>query len=156
MILLTIEEKAAKLGYSITEPPEETLGNFVAVRRSGNRLYTAGFGAIIDGKPLYQGRVGREVSLEEAAEAARITAALLLRALRAEIGDLSKIKLVKVLGFVNSSEDFFDQPLVINGASDFFVEVLGENGKHARSSVGVYALPMNIPVEIELIAEIIE
>lgn len=150
-----IEEKIRELGYDFPESPPKPMANYVTVRRSGNFIFTSGTGAIKDGKPLYQGRVGAEVTIEQAYEASRLTAVNLLSMIKGEVGDLSRIRIIKLLGFVNSSPDFFDQPKVIDGASALLIEVLGEKGKHARSAIGTSVLPFNIPVEIEMIAEII-
>ncbi|WP_408006990.1 RidA family protein [Pseudalkalibacillus sp. A8] len=152
---MLIEDKLKDLGYEFPDSPPP-LANYVTVRRSGNRIYTSGSGPIVDGIPSIQGRVGSEVTLEEAYEAASLTAVNLLSMLKSEVSDLSRIRVIKLLGFVNSSPDFFRQAEVINGASDLFVEVLGENGKHARSAIGTSMLPFNIPVEIEMIAEVID
>ncbi|TLS36512.1 RidA family protein [Pseudalkalibacillus caeni] len=152
---MLIEDKLKDLGYEFPDSPAP-LANYVTVRKSGKRIYTSGSGPIVNGIPSIQGRVGSEVTLEQAYEAARLTAVNLLSMVKSEIGDLSRIRVVKLLGFVNSSPDFFRQAEVINGASDLFVEVLGENGKHARSAIGTSVLPFNIPVEIEMVAEVID
>jgi enamine deaminase RidA (YjgF/YER057c/UK114 family) len=108
-----------------------------------------------DGKPTITGKVGAEVSEEQGNKAARATTLVLLAVLRAELGSLDRVaRIVKVVGFVNSAPGFTRQPWVMNGASDLLVEVFGDAGRHARSSVGVSELPLNIPVEIELIVEI--
>jgi enamine deaminase RidA (YjgF/YER057c/UK114 family) len=151
---MLVEEKLEQLGYKFPESPEP-LANYVTVRRVGQLLYTSGAGPIVDGKPVIQGRVGEEVTLEEAYHAAQLTAVNLLSMIKSEVEDLQSIRVVKVLGFVNSSLDFHRQAEVINGASDLLVEVLGENGKHARSAIGTSVLPFNIPVEIEMIVEIL-
>ncbi|KON90440.1 hypothetical protein AF332_26360 [Sporosarcina globispora] len=138
--------------------PEESpqpMANYVTVRRSGQLLYLSGAGPFVNGKPAYTGRVGKDVTLEEAYNAAKISALNLLSMIKGEVGSLDNIRIVKLLGFVSSEDDFYQQPEVINGASDFLVEVLGENGKHSRSALGTSVLPFNIPVEIEMIAEII-
>ncbi|KAB2332314.1 RidA family protein [Cytobacillus depressus] len=153
---MVIEEKMIELGLTWPKEIPQPMANYVSVRRSGNLLYLSGAGPFVEGKAIYVGRVGREISLEEAYEAARISAVNLLSVIRAEVGSLDRIKIVKLLGFVNSSEDFYNQPKVINGASDLLVELLGDNGKHARSAIGTSVLPFNIPVEIEIIAEILE
>lgn len=153
---MLIEEKVKELGLSWPLQSPQPMANYVTVRRSENLLYLSGAGPFVEGKALYVGKVGKEISLEEAYEAARISAVNLLSVIHSEVGSLEQIRIVKLLGFVNSTEDFFKQPEVINGASDVLVELLGENGKHARSAIGTSVLPFNIPVEIELIAEIIE
>lgn len=150
----SIEEKVSKLGLEWPEQSPEALANYQPVRRSGNLLFTAGSGSMKDGKPIHIGKVGKDITLEEAYEAARITVVNLLSMVYAEVGSLENIKVIKLLGFVNCTDDFFEQPLVIDGASDVLVELLGEDGKHARSAVGVHVLPFNIPVEIEMIVEI--
>ena len=123
--------------------------------RSGNLVFLAGqIARGADGKFL-AGKVGRDLTEAQAAEAARTCALQLLAALRAEIGDLAKVKrIVRVGGFVNCTDDFTAQPKVVNGASDLLVAVFGEAGRHARASVGVNSLPAGAPVEIELVAEV--
>ena len=131
------------------------MGNYVTVRRSGNMLYLSGNGPMREGKVVMSGKLGADLTVEQGYEAARITAINILGVLKSELGDLDKInQFVKVLGFVQSTDDFFDQPKVINGASDLFVEVLGEKGRHARSAIGTSVLPFNLPVEIEVIVEV--
>ncbi|MDQ0219775.1 RidA family protein [Peribacillus cavernae] len=151
-----IEKKLQELGYDLPTAPQP-LANYVTVNRTGNLLFTSGQGCFRNGKPVYQGKLGQDISVEQGYDAARITAINLLSVVKAELGDLSKIKkVVKLLGFVSSTSDFYDHPQVINGASDFLVEVLGEKGKHARSAIGTNVLPMNLPVEIEMVIEIEE
>lgn len=152
---MLIENKIEQLGYNFPESPEP-LANYVTVRKHGQLLYTSGSGPIVNGKPVIQGRVGADVTLEEAYEAARLTAVNLLSMIKNEVDDLQHIRVIKLLGFVNSSLDFYRQAEVINGASDLLVEVLGENGKHARSAIGTSVLPFNLPVEIEMIVEVID
>lgn len=151
---MLIKERIKALGIDWPEQSSEAMANYKTVRRIGNLLYTSGAGSFKNGKPLHVGKVGTEITLEEAREAAKITAINLLSMIQEEVGSLEKVRIIKLLGFVNSTEDFFDQPKVIDGASDLLVEVLGEKGKHARSAIGTSALPFNIPVEIEMIAEI--
>ena len=128
---------------------------YVPCVRIWDLIFTAGSGPLRHGKPAYQGKVGREVSLQQGHEAARITAINLLSTLKSAVGDLDKIeRIVKVNGFVASAPGFNQQPEVINGASELLEEVLGEKGKHARSAIGVNELPMNIPVEIEMIVQV--
>ncbi|MFD0051489.1 RidA family protein [Actinomycetes bacterium NPDC127524] len=151
-----IESKIKELGYELPPAPSP-LANYVTINRSGNLLFTSGSGCFIDGKPLYQGRLGEDISIEEGYDAARITALNLLSIVKEEIGDLNKVKkVVKLLGFVSSTNDFYNHPQVINGASDLLVEVFGEKGKHARSAIGTGVLPLNLPVEIEMVLEIEE
>ncbi|MET8984055.1 RidA family protein [Nonomuraea wenchangensis] len=152
--MMTPEEKLTELGLTLPEVVKPVAAYVPAVR-TGNLVYTSGQVPIVDGKPAGTGKLGAEVSLEQGYEMARICALNALAALKAEVGDLSKIvRVVKVVVFVASEPSFTDQPKVGNGASDLLGEVLGEAGKHARSAVGVAALPLNVPVEVELIAEV--
>ena len=151
---MLIKERIEALGIDWPEQSPEAMANYKTVRRSGNLLYTSGAGSFKDGKPLHIGKVGKEITLEEAREAARITVINLLSMIEEEVGSLEKVRIVKLLGLVSSTEDFFDHPKVIDGASDLLVDVLGEKGNHARSAIGTSTLPFNIPVEIEMIAEI--
>lgn len=153
---MLIDEKIKDLGISWPKQSPQPMANYVTVRRCGNLLYLSGAGPFVDGKPSYVGRVGIEITIEEAYDAARLSAVNLLSMIQSEVGSLENIRIIKLLGFVSSSNDFYNQPEVINGASDFLVTVLGENGKHARSAIGTSVLPFNIPVEIEMIAEIIQ
>jgi len=123
---------------------------------AGDLLFLAGHGPTgPDGKLAYQGKVGKEVSPEDAYKAARLTGLNLLATMKKELGSLDRVvKLVKVLGMVYAIDDYGKQPLAINGASDLFVEVFGEEiGKHARSAVGMGGLPNNMPIEIEMIVQ---
>lgn len=151
-----IEQKLYELGIELPSP-YEPVANYVNARRTGNLLYLSGAGPIADGEILYKGKVGQELDKEEGYCAARISALNMLSVLKNELGDLDKIKkFIKLQGFVASSSDFYDQPYVINGASDVFVEVFGEAGKHSRAALGTNVLPFNTPVEILLVVEIKE
>jgi enamine deaminase RidA (YjgF/YER057c/UK114 family) len=131
------------------------LANYVHIVRSGNLLFLAGKGPAKPDGTYITGKVGKDISLEQGREAARLTAINQLAVLKAELGSLNKVKrIVKVLGMVNSEADFKDHPKVINGFSDLMVEVFGEKGRHARSAVGMCSLPNNMAVEIELIVEV--
>jgi len=131
------------------------VANYVPAVRTGNLVFLSGHGPFNEDGSLITGKVGSELTSEQGYEAARRVAIGLLGSLKAEIGDLESVKrVVKLLGLVNCTSDFTDQPKVINGASDLFVEVFGARGRHARSAVGTNALPMNIAVEIEMIVEI--
>jgi enamine deaminase RidA (YjgF/YER057c/UK114 family) len=141
----------------ITLPPPTTpLANYVGAVRSGDLLYLSGQGPMREGKPLATGKVGRDLTVEQGYRAAREVGLGLLATTRATLGSLDRVKrVIKVLGMVNSADDFGDQPKVVNGFSDLMVEVFGEAiGKHARSAVGMAGLPMGIPVEIEMILEV--
>jgi enamine deaminase RidA (YjgF/YER057c/UK114 family) len=132
------------------------MANYVGAVRVGNLLFLSGHGPVRDGKPTATGKVGKDLTTEQGAQVAREVGLALLATTRAHLGSLDKVKkVVKVLGMVNSAEGFGDQPKVINGFSDLMVEVFGEAiGKHARSAVGMAALPVGIPVEIEMILEV--
>ncbi|MBP6508649.1 MAG: RidA family protein [Opitutaceae bacterium] len=150
----TPEEKLATLGLTLPAVPA-AIANYVPAVRSGNLVFLAGqIAKDADGK-FVTGKVGRDFTEAQGAVVARTCAVQLLAALKAEIGDLSKVKrIVRVGGFVNCTDDFTAQSKVINGASDLFVAVFGDQGRHARAAVGVAALPAGAPVEIELLAEV--
>ena len=131
------------------------MANYVNAVRTGNLLFLAGKGPGLPGKKLPTGKVGRDFTVEQAYVHARETGLSLIAVMKAELGDLDRVKrIVKVLGMVNAVPDFGEQPEVINGCSDLFVEVFGDRGRHARSAVGMGSLPRGIPVEIEVIVEI--
>jgi enamine deaminase RidA (YjgF/YER057c/UK114 family) len=148
------EQKLKQLGIVLKKPPVP-VANYVPAVQVGKLVFLSGQGPIQDNGELMKGKVGDNISLEQAQQAARLTGIRLLEALKGQIGDLNKVKrIVKVLGMVNATPYFDQQPKVMNGFSDFMVEVFGANGKHARSAVGVGSLPSNIPVEIEMIVEL--
>jgi enamine deaminase RidA (YjgF/YER057c/UK114 family) len=150
----TPEERIRELGLELPEVAAPA-GSYVPTARTGSLIYTSGQVPFVKGELHVLGKVGAEVDPEQAAEQARICALNCVAALKAEVGELSRIaRIVKVVGFVASAPDFFGQPKVINGASDLLREIFGEAGAHARSAVGVAALPANVPVEVELIAEV--
>lgn len=135
--------------------PGKPVANYVNVVRVDNLLFLAGKGPTKPDGSNITGKVGKDLTIEQGVEAARLTAINHLAVLKAELGSLNKVKrIVKVLGMVNCTEDFKDQPKVINGYSDLMVEIFGDKGKHARSAVGMYALPSNIAVEVEVIVEV--
>jgi enamine deaminase RidA (YjgF/YER057c/UK114 family) len=151
---IDVEKKLKELGIELITPTKP-MANYVKAVRTGNLIFLAGHGPTKADGTLITGKVGKELNTEQGAEAARLTAISLLSTLKAELGDLNKVKrIVKVLGMVNCTENFTDQPKVINGFSDLMVQVFGEKGKHARSAVGMYALPSNMAVEIEMIVEV--
>jgi enamine deaminase RidA (YjgF/YER057c/UK114 family) len=150
----TPEERLAELGLSVPEVAKPVAAYIPAVR-SGNHVFTSGQLPMRDGQLMLTGKVGGEVSQEEAVECAKQCGLNALAAVRAEVGDLSAIKrIVKVVAFVASTPDFTGQPLVANGVSELLGEVFGEAGRHARSAVGVSVLPLDAPVEVELIVEV--
>jgi enamine deaminase RidA (YjgF/YER057c/UK114 family) len=135
--------------------PAKPIANYVTAVRSGNLIFLAGHGPMQADGTNITGKVGKDLTIEQGAAAARQTGISLLSTLKREVGDLNKVKrIVKVLGMVNCTENFTDQPKVMNGFSDLMVAVFGEKGKHARSAVGMYILPSNIAVEIEMIVEV--
>jgi enamine deaminase RidA (YjgF/YER057c/UK114 family) len=152
--MATYEDRLNKLGLKLpTLNP--AAGNYVPAVLAGNLVFISGQGPIVDGKVIYQGKVGTEVSEQDAYQAARLTGLNLLAALQAEIGSLDRVKrIVKVLGWVNSATGFNRTPAVINGVSDLMAEVFGDNGKHARSAVSSHELPFNMSVEAEMVVEI--
>jgi enamine deaminase RidA (YjgF/YER057c/UK114 family) len=153
---MEIETKLKEMGVELPEAAAP-MANYVPAVRTGNLVFLAGHGPFKEDGALITGKVGSELTTEQGYEAARRVAIGLLGSLKAEIGDLDKVKrIVKLLGLVNCTPDFGEQPSVINGASDFFVELFGDRGKHARSAVGSNALPFNISVEIEMIVEVVD
>ncbi|MFN7943411.1 MAG: RidA family protein [Thermoanaerobaculia bacterium] len=148
------ESRLKALGIEL--PPAPTpLASYIPAVRTGNLVYLAGQGPLLGGKPTVTGKVGAELSEEDGYRAARSTVLTSLAALRAEIGSLDRVRrVVKLVGWVNSAPGFSRQPWVINGASDLLVEIFGDAGRHARSAVGANELPLNIPVEVEIIVEI--
>ncbi len=148
------EKKLKELGIELKKPPTP-VANYVPAVQTGKLVFLSGQGPLQDDGKFITGKVGSDVTIEEAQKAARLTGIRLLEALKGQIGDLNKVKrIVKVLGMVNAIPQFDQQPKVMNGFSDFMVEVFGEAGKHARSAVGVGSLPSNIAVEIEMIVEL--
>jgi enamine deaminase RidA (YjgF/YER057c/UK114 family) len=151
---VTAAGRLAELGLTLPSVVAPA-GSYVPAVRTGQFVYTAGQLPVVDGKLPATGKVGAEVSPSDAAVMARTCALNALAAAAAAAGGLDQIaRIVKVVGFVASAPGFNGQPQVINGASDLLVEVLGEDGRHARSAVGVAELPLNAPVEVELIAEV--
>jgi enamine deaminase RidA (YjgF/YER057c/UK114 family) len=150
----TPEERLADLGLSVPEVAKPVAA-YVPALRSGNYVFTSGQLPMRDGGLMLTGKVGGEVTQEEAVECARQCALNALAAVRAEVGELSAVKqIVKVVAFVASTPDFTAQPLVANGVSELLGEVFGEAGRHARSAVGVNVLPLDSPVEVELVVEV--
>jgi enamine deaminase RidA (YjgF/YER057c/UK114 family) len=148
-----IEARLAELGITLPTPAKP-VANYVPAVQTGNILFVSGQvsrAADVD----YSGKLGLNVDIETGAKAARICAINLLAQVKAHVGDLDRlVRVVKLTGFVNSTLEFGDHPKVVNGASDLMVEVLGDRGRHARSAVGVAALPFGVAVEVEAIFEI--
>jgi enamine deaminase RidA (YjgF/YER057c/UK114 family) len=149
------ELKLKELGITLPAP-SAPVANYVKYVRTGNLVFLSGHGPALTANGGYiTGKLGKDLTIDEGYNAAKVTSISLLATLKAAIGDLSKLKrIVKVLGMVNCTESFIDQPKVINGFSDLMVAVFGEKGKHARSAVGMISLPMNMAVEIEMVVEV--
>lgn len=151
--MATPEERLAELGLAVPEVAAPVAAYVPAVR-SGGQVFTSGQLPMREGRLLATGKVGGEVSLEEAVECARQCALNALAAIRAEVGQLSAVKrVVKVVAFVASTPDFTGQPQVANGVSELLGDIFGDAGVHARSAVGVPVLPLDAPVEVELLVE---
>ena len=151
---MTPEKRLEELGLTLPEVVTP-LASYVPTARTGDLVYTAGQLPFVGGELPATGKVGADVTPERAAELARTAALNAIAALRAEVGELSRVRrIVKVVGFVASAPDFYGQAQVVNGASDLLGEVFGDAGRHARSAVGMAVLPLNAPVEVELIAEV--
>jgi enamine deaminase RidA (YjgF/YER057c/UK114 family) len=150
---VSVEDRLAELGLELPEVVAP-LASYLPAVLNGSYVYTSGQLPITKGELAETGKVGAEVTPERAAELAEICALNAIAAIKSVVGDLSRVKrIVKVVGFVASSPDFYGQPAVVNGASELLGAVFGDAGKHARSAVGVAVLPRNAPVEIEVIAE---
>jgi len=149
-----VEEILEELGIELPLPPKPA-AVYVPAKRVGNLVYTSGQDCRINGVLLYEGKVGSDLTVEQGYEAARQTMINCLAVLKAEIGDLNRIKqVVKLLGFVNSAPGFVEQPYVMNGASELLEQLFGEKGSHARSALSSNELPFNTCIEIEMIVEI--
>lgn len=148
------DKKLKELGIELS-PPSKPVANYVKAVRVGNLLFLSGHGPTkADGSNI-TGKVGKDLTVEQGYEAAKLTAVGMISTIKAELGDLNKVKrVVKVNGWVNSTPDFGDQPKVINGCSDLMVALFGEKGKHARAAMGAGSLPSNIAVEIEMVIEV--
>lgn len=150
-----IENRLRSLGLELPEAPKP-VATYVPAVTVGTLVFVSGTGCSVPGKGLlYEGKVGKDVTVEQASEAARQEALNMLAILKQHLGSLDRIKrIVKLLGFVNGTDDFADQPKVVNGASDLLIQVFGDKGQHARSAIGTNSLPLRMPVEIEMIVEI--
>ncbi|MGF7157843.1 RidA family protein [Bartonella heixiaziensis] len=150
----TIESHLKHFGITLPEAAQP-IANYVTTSQSGNQLFISGQLPLFNGKPIAIGKVGATVSAEQAKKSAEVCAINILAQIKTALSNLNKIKrVVKITVFVAADPHFTDIPLVANGASDLFVNILGEAGKHARSAVGVASLPMDVPVEVEAIIEI--
>jgi len=151
--MATPEDRLAELGIALPPPPPPAAA-YVPTVVSGNHLYVSGQIPTMDGKIVATGRLGDTLDVADGAKAARVCAINVIAQLKGALGDLSRVvRVVKLTGFVASEPGFTDQPEVVNGASELLAEVFGDAGKHARSAVGVAALPRGVPVEVEAIVE---
>jgi len=151
---MTPEDKLKGLGIELPEAPNP-LGSYIPAVRTGNLIFLSGMLPLIQGKLVRQGKVGEDIRIEEAGEDVRTAVINALSVLKANIGTLNNVKrCVKITGYIASSPNFTDQPMVLNAASDLLFEIFGESGRHARVAVGVNVLPLNSPVEIEFIFEV--
>ena len=150
----TPEERLQQLGVDLPAPATPVAA-YVPTVRTGNLVYVSGQVPTVEGKPTHLGHLGADVDLEAGRAAARTCAINVVAALKAELGELSRVRrVVKVTGFVASTPEFTDAPKVVNAASELFGEVFGDDGRHARAAVGVAALPLGVPVEVEAIVEV--
>jgi enamine deaminase RidA (YjgF/YER057c/UK114 family) len=151
---MQIENRLNELGITLPSPPAAA-GNYLPTVQSGNLLHLSGVLPVDEGKISHEGQVGADQTIESANQAARICALNAISNIKAATGDLDKVaRIVYVTGFVNGVSGFADSPAVINGASDLFVDVFGDGGKHARAAVAVAGLPKNATVEIQVIVEL--
>lgn len=152
---IMIDEKLVSLNITLPTPPKPA-GSYIPVVKTGNLVFVSGQIPMKDGQVQFKGQVPTSISVEDAQKAAKLCIINVLAQLKAELGTLDKIsRVVRVSGFVSSSQEFYEHPKIINAASDLLFEIFGEKGKHARIAVGVASLPLNAAVEIDLIAEII-
>ena len=151
---MTIAENLQRLGVTLPPVPRP-VGSYVPACQAGDLVFVSGVLPFQEGKILQPGKVGRDLSIDEGKGNARIAVINALAILQQELGDLSRItRVVRLTGHVASAEGFGDQPAVINGASDFLVEVFGEKGRHARLALGAFELPLHAPIELELIVQV--
>ena len=152
---MSVADNLKKLGLTLPNIPTP-VANYVPWKRDGNTIYLSGQGPRRNDGTMHVGKVGKDVTIEQAYEHAKIVGLQLLAVAKMAAGDLDKVEVLKVLGMVNAVPDFIDQPKVINGCSDVFVAVLGERGRHARSAVGMGSLPNQITVEVEAVMRVVE
>ncbi len=152
--MANIESRIKEIGFSLPDAPKPVAA-YIPAKQTGNLVFTAGQLPMVNGELISKGVLGQDVEIDEANKAARICTLNALAAIKGVIGDLDRIKqIVRVVGYVASVPTFTQQPAVVNGASELLLEIFGENGKHARSAVGMAVLPLNASVEIELTVEV--
>ncbi len=151
---MTVSENLQRLGVQLPVAPRP-VGSYVPACQAGDLVFVSGVLPFQEGKILQTGKVGRELTVEQGAENSRIAIINAMAILQQEVGDLSRIcRIVRLTGHVASAEGFGDQPAVINGASDFLVEIFGDKGRHARLALGAFELPLHAPIELELIVQV--
>lgn len=152
---MSIDDRLKALNIVLPEAPRP-LASYAPIARTGNVLFVSGQGPMIDGRPVVKGKLGGTVSEDDGIKAARLAAVNALAVLASALGSLERVtRIVKLNGYVNCTDDFERQHVIVNGASELLVEVFGEKGRHARAAVGTNALPMGIPVELELMVEVV-
>jgi enamine deaminase RidA (YjgF/YER057c/UK114 family) len=150
---MQIKQELEKMGFTLPIP--KPVAAYVPAVRSGNLVFTAGQGPTVDGKPMFTGKLGRELTEEQGYKAAQLCVVNCLACVKSLIGDLDKVEqVVKLLGFVASVDGFTRQPWVMNGASELLIKLYGDKGKHARSAIGTNQLPLDIPVEVEIVVRV--
>ena len=151
---MDIEDKLKEMGLSLPEVPKP-VAEYIPAKVAGNLVFTSGQGPVKDGKFIYVGKVGKEISIEKGYEAAKMSALNCLAAIKTAIGSLDRVEeIVSLRGFVYCDSDFYRQPEVINGASELLVKIFGDRGKHARCALGVSSLPFHTSVELEMVVRI--
>ena len=154
--MTVVESRLAELGYTLPDPPEPS-GNYLSASRSGNIMWMAGVGSRRADGSRISGKLGADLTVEQGYEAAQWCALNLLARMKMELGDLDRVTgILKVVGMVNSSPDFEEQAKVVDGASDLFVELFGEAGRHSRSAPGMAVLPGNTAVIVDCVIEVAE
>lgn len=154
MPLVTFEARLAELHITLPPPPQP-VASYIPAVRAGDLLFLSGTGPFKDGKVAYTGKLGKDLTVEQGYEAARLTLLNALAIVRQELGTLDRVvRIVRLSGHVASAEGFTQQPAVINGASDLLVQIFGEAGRHARLALGAAELPLNMCIEIELILQV--
>ncbi len=152
--LMSYEAKLVELGITLPPPPKP-VATYIPAVLTGQLLFLSGVVPFRDGKLVLEGKLGKDLTVEQGYEAARIALLNALAIVRSELGSLDRVaKVVRLIGYVASAEGFTQQPAVINGASDLLVRIFGEAGRHARAAVGAAGLPLDAPVELELIVEV--
>jgi enamine deaminase RidA (YjgF/YER057c/UK114 family) len=150
---MRVEQELERMGFSLPTP--KPVAAYIPAVRTGDLVFTAGQGPTVDGKPKFTGKLGRELTEDQGYQAAQLCVVNCLACVKSLIGDLDKVEqVVKVLGFVACVDGFTRQPWVINGASELLIKLFGDRGKHARSAVGTNQLPLDIPVEVEIVVRV--